>query len=256
MPTLLTQILPKAGFTFPLGSNVTSRPKHDKAIQRALRDAGTRWSRPDVTDTLIAAFETATVTFQAVYVPLPDISHMMAVHGALDVAQRSMAWAARLDSHVFYQLMLGTRAARRISLKTRGVDEAEPGSWGAKLGAAVDGFDEALYRRGWSGSAELRALEGECGDADEDIIRRARSTVVAAARVGEELSDGLQRTRPGSGWGGEVEMEDDVEIITEKEEIESEDAEMADCGHDMKGIQPWRTEEPSIEPYLGRDGGY
>lgn len=225
MPTLvLTQILPKAGFIFPLGSTVTSRLKHDKAIQLALRDAGIRWSRPDVTDTLIAAFETATVTLQAVYVPRPDISNMTAVHGALDVAQRSMAWAAPLDPHVFYQLVLGIRAARRISLKTRGVDEAEPGSWGARLGAAVDGFDEALYRRGSSGSAELRALEGECGDADEDIIWRARSTVVAAARVGEELADGLQRMRLGSRRRGEEEEDDDVEIITEKEEIGSGDA--------------------------------
>jgi hypothetical protein len=208
-------------------------------------------ARPDVTDLLIALFETATVTLQAVYAPPSDIGAITAVYGALDIAHRSTAWAAALEPSVFYQLVLGIRAARRVSLKTRGVDEAEPGSWAARLGAAVDGFDEALYKRGWSGSKELRALEGECSDGDEERIHLARSKVAAARE--EKLCDEMEGMRLG-GRGGEEEEEEDVEIITEREGGEAGDVEMADEDHEEEAEAG--KEEASIEPYLGGEDGY
>jgi hypothetical protein len=76
----------------------------------------------------------------------------MAVYEAIDITHRATTWAHPLNPHLFHQLVLGIRAARRVSLQQLGRDEAEPGSWAAKLARAGDDFDESMYRRGWSGA--------------------------------------------------------------------------------------------------------
>lgn len=178
---LLINNLPSAGFQYPRVNNITTRARYDKAIQAAIRDAGIRYCRPVVTKLMITIFEIAAVTVNAVYVPDGDASAIMAVYGAIDVTHHAheVAWAHNLQPSIFHQLVLGIRAARRLSLKTLGVDDAETGSWAAMLGAAVDAFDEALARRGWSGSGELRALEGGGTDAEEAVIRQARAASAA-----------------------------------------------------------------------------
>jgi hypothetical protein len=258
MPYLiLTQILPKAGFTYRNkgGNLVTQRREYDTAVQNAIRHAGIRWSRPGVTNLLVSLFEMATVTLQAVYVPTSDdITAIMAVYEALDITHRATdtAWAAGLDPSIFYQLVLGIRAARRVSLKeTLGGDEAEVGSWAWRLARAVDSFDEALYKRGWSGANELRALEGVYSEGDEEAIREARSRITG--EQGEMLCESLDGMLFSS-RGGEVEDdgEDDVEIITEREGWKRPDGELSWAswlgnGHDLK------EEKKSMEPYLGSD---
>lgn len=243
---LLAQILPKVGFAFSNSSNITSRKSHDQEIQKAIRGSGARWCRPVVTEMLVAVFETATVTLQAVCVPRSGdvVGAVTAVYEALDITHRATAWAAAaLEPSIFQELVLGIRAARRVSLRTLRRDEAGgAGSCAGRLAAAVDAFDEVLGKRGWSGANELRALEGNYTDGDEDRIRRARSNKVAPRE--EEVPDSLE----GAGFGGTVaEADYEVEIITEGEgrapvdgdvKIWSLGGEVGDC---------------SMEPYLGRD---
>ena len=257
---LLIHILPKAGFTYRnlAGNAVTQHQATDAQIKRAIHNAGARLSRPDVTALLVAVFETLAVTLQAVYVPdTSDIAAITAVYEAIDVTHRASSvatWAGALEPSVFSQLVLGVRAARRISLLELGRDVAEPGSWAGRLARAVDGFDEALRARGWSGAEELRALEGGTGEGDEERIRVARGRVSA----GQE--DGLVDRMVGMGFGGDEGDDEEVEIITEGGEgaggeVEMMDVEMGEG--EMEGGEKGEGDEgtaASMEPYFNADG--
>jgi len=263
-PVLLIHKLPKAGFTYRnlSGTTVTNHAKTDAQIKRAIQSAGLPLSRPAVTALLVAAFETLAVTLQAAYVPGScDIAPITAVYEAIDITHRAASvatWAAGLEPSVFCQLVLGIRAARRVSLKELGRGAAEPGSWAGRLARAVDGFDEALYKRGWSGANELRALEGGVEDGDEERIRLARTRVSAGQE--DNLCDRLE----GMGFGGDEGDEEEVEIITERGggagwEVEMMDVEEAEGekgkeekeeGNEGKGGE----QAGSMEPYFNAEG--
>ncbi|KAB5566394.1 hypothetical protein GE09DRAFT_1284184 [Coniochaeta sp. 2T2.1] len=222
MPAInLFQVLPKSGFDYPRAAEtiITSKQQYDLQIQRAMRSSGgtTRFSRPEVCKLLLVVFEIATVTVQAVY------------------------------------LVLGIRAARRTSLKKHGEDRADAGSWAARLGAAVDGFDGALDRMGGARPRRLGLWRGVVAR------RRRRSFGRRGGKRGLRLRSGRRLCVTGwRGWGsgvvgGEVWEDNGVEIVTEREADVEGDVEMTGADGNHLYRDAVKGEESSLEPYFGSD---
>jgi hypothetical protein len=160
--------MPQEGFWFPYRDMVTSHHKYDKKIKEAIVKAGVRFHRSHVVPLLVEMFEVAAITCLAVHTNQPTDTKQTALTGAIDICRRGTSWASRLFRAVFVDFLLSIRAARRMFLLVSGFDDTNTGSWGRRLGEAVDNFDVALSHCGWAGNRELLAMEAADDEDDED----------------------------------------------------------------------------------------
>lgn len=175
MVKYLADVLPKDGFDWPYRHlhQVTTRSKYDFDLQAALRAANITFKKADTTAALIAVFEMAATTVAAAAAAAASPGDQTLFRTTMAAVQYSTAWAGTLPPAAFTELLMYSRAARRRFLAVHGFDDTEAGSWGSKLGAAVDKFDAAVTRRGWGRTAEMLEAEGDEED-EEDHAARAR----------------------------------------------------------------------------------
>ncbi|OIW24482.1 hypothetical protein CONLIGDRAFT_685454 [Coniochaeta ligniaria NRRL 30616] len=205
----LYQLLPKAGFAFPHRSQVTSRDNYDILITAAIKKkTGSYLNRPNVVPILVCLFETAATTCLA-HVPGPNDDNHTALLGAITTCQRGTPWAHKLPASAFIELLLYTRAARRMYRTITGFEDTDPGTWARTLGIAVDKFDDAVLQRGWGHTEEVLTLEADEDDATED----AGSMPSAAEQEVGAGADAMDLDTD-DGETGEKEKEDGV-IVAE-----------------------------------------